>query len=260
MIVVLFKVQIVLLALIPSLLWLAFYLREDVLTEPKTLLILTFLGGALITPVAALLERGLKNLAGVPEAFGTMLLLFLAAAFIEEMAKYLIVRWGVIENPAFDEPTDGMIYLIVAALGFAAAENIHACLTLAQNINLYAGNQALQIQLPIVELLGLRFLGATLLHTLSSGIVGYYLSLQWFHIKTHGRHFRKFLVLQGIIIATLTHALFNIFIQQSNSLSSKLFDFLIIALLILSFWVVMREFQKLRKLSLRRKSRPPLVV
>jgi RsiW-degrading membrane proteinase PrsW (M82 family) len=41
-----------------------------------------------------------------------------------EIFKYLVVRFKVIKNPAFDEPTDIMLYMIIAALGFAAVENI----------------------------------------------------------------------------------------------------------------------------------------
>ena len=47
---------------------------------------------------------------------------FWAAA--EEILKYLVVRGKVLSDPEFDEPVDAILYMIIAGLGFAAAENI----------------------------------------------------------------------------------------------------------------------------------------
>jgi len=125
--------------------------------------------------------------------------IFLGLAFVEEFMKYLVVREKVLKNPEFDEPTDAMLYMIIAALGFAALENI---LALLPDENPLLLSEAIKIS-------AFRFVGATLLHALASGIVGYYLAVAFFEAKKHLR-----LVVQGLTIATLLHALFNLLIMR----------------------------------------------
>jgi len=45
-----------LLGIVPSIVWLLFYLHKDVNPEPKKTILLVFLGGALMGPVALLLQ------------------------------------------------------------------------------------------------------------------------------------------------------------------------------------------------------------
>lgn len=119
---------------------------------------------------------------------------FLWAAFIEEAVKFLPVRFAVLHNPEFDEPIDGMIYMIAAALGFAAIENI---LVLFQAIP--GGTEA------ALQTWALRFVGATLLHAVSSAIVGYFLALSWFYNRHSGK-----IIFTGIAVASVFHFLFNV--------------------------------------------------
>ncbi len=119
---------------------------------------------------------------------------FLWAAFVEEITKFLAVKFIVLNNPEFDEPIDAMIYMIVASLGFAAIENI---LILFKTIP-----DGLQGTL---QLWALRSVGATLLHALAGALVGYFLSLSWFY-----HEHRQKLVAIGIILAGIFHFVFNI--------------------------------------------------
>jgi RsiW-degrading membrane proteinase PrsW (M82 family) len=57
----------------------------------------------------------------------------------------------------------------------------------------------------------LRFVGATLLHALASGLLGYFLALSWFF-----RHHRKKLVIVGLGMATLFHFAFNMFLAETG--------------------------------------------
>ena len=115
------------------------------------------------------------------------------SAFVEEAVKFYAVRSIVLNNPLFDEPVDAMIYMIAAALGFAAIENtLIVFQTTPDGIA------------TTINTLILRFIGATLLHALSSGLLGYFLAVSWFF-----RHHRKKLFFIGIIIATLFHFTFN---------------------------------------------------
>lgn len=171
--------------IIPPLLWLAFFLVEDrEHPEPARAILSVFLGGGLAGILAALPELYLQNLfaeGALPAAHPSLLIAF---AFIEEFAKFFIVYLLVSRSRYFDERVDGMIYMITAGLGFAALENIFSL----TNIDF------------VVQVTLVRGIGATLLHALASGILGFY----WV---------RKQLVV-GIIAATILHALFNFLILQ----------------------------------------------
>lgn len=120
-----------------SVAWLAFIRRFDrAHPEPIWLVASTFLLGALSTIPAALAERLLAGLSpwldpnlatlggrtfALPLAFAVSTLVI---GFSEEGSKRLAAELAV-RRREFDEPVDGIVYGIVASLGFAAAENIH---------------------------------------------------------------------------------------------------------------------------------------
>lgn len=186
-------------AFLPSILWLIFFLREDIHPEPKKLIAYTFCAGALISvPVLALQLVFKKFVAGPLDAF---LLLIFGLALIEEIFKFLSAYWSVRKEPAFDEPVDAMIYAIVAALGFATIENLFI---MSDKINYLS----LMNVFSSMSTLGFRFIGATLLHGLSSAFAGYY----WAIGKKTGNLKSKIVI--GIGIATLIHFIFNYLIYQ----------------------------------------------
>ncbi|MGD0977461.1 MAG: PrsW family glutamic-type intramembrane protease [Minisyncoccia bacterium] len=182
---------------LPSLIWLFYYLRKDCHPEPKSMIARAMFVGILLAPLAIIAELLYSNVFND----STSAIFFLWAALIEEFVKYLAVRWAVINNPNFDEPIDAMIYMISAGLGFAAIENI---LVLFHAIQSGAGATA-QIWL-------LRFTGATLLHAVSSALLGYFLALSWFY----DGHSKKILAL-GFGIAILAHFAFNETLLSSGS-------------------------------------------
>ena len=53
-----------------------------------------------------------------------LFLSFLWVGIVEEFFKYLAVRLTVYRSKEFNEVMDGMIYMVSAALGFAATENV----------------------------------------------------------------------------------------------------------------------------------------
>lgn len=189
----------------PSLLWLTFYLRNDCHPEPKYLLIKAFLMGIIISPLAVLLQLGFSELRTVFNfefLYQGTPVFFLWSSLVEEFLKFLAVYLVVVRNPEFDEPVDGMIYMITAALGFAAIENVLVMFNLIPN----GAEMALNT-------LALRFVGATLLHALASGFTGYSLAMSWF-FQEH----KKKLIFFGLTLATLFHGTFNmliVFAQES---------------------------------------------
>ncbi len=229
-----------LLTFLPPILWLLFYLREDRHPEPKLLLILVFVGGVLSALLALLAECAWVLFAsgscqgGIDPSINPVFL-FLVIALIEEYVKYLPVKFMIIRRADFDEPVDAMIYMMTAALGFAALENALFILPLFREGAL-AG----------LEVATSRFLGANLLHALSSGIVGFFIARRWFH--PHRHHF----IALGIILAALLHTGFNYLILTREALPQG--TFYIILLLSTMAVMVFIDFERLKHQKLADKS------
>lgn len=220
-------ILLVLLGTIPGIAWLVFYLREDIdHPEPKRLIIYAFLAGALITVLVLKLQiivHSWANLNGFPTySFASFLLL----AGVEELFKFLAVYITVSRRKEFDEPVDAMVYMIVAALGFATVENIGS---------VFQSNNAFLAGPGPLETTVLRFVGATLLHTLSSGVVGYY----WGKALAKHGHYTG-LIVKGLLIGTLLHAVFNYLIIKSEPVALPLIFLLFVAMFVLS------DFEKLK--------------
>src|SRR3989344_3790840 len=119
--------------ILPSLIWLFYYLRKDLHPEPKKMILTIFLLGCLITIPAFFIQIGLTQLlkqleiypifASNPAAI-SILKWFFVIAFVEEFLKYLVVKMNVLGSYVVDEPLDIMLYMVVAALGFTAVENL----------------------------------------------------------------------------------------------------------------------------------------
>jgi RsiW-degrading membrane proteinase PrsW (M82 family) len=229
------------LGIAPSLLWLLFYLHKDSHPEPKKTILLVFLGGALMGPVALLLQVSAASAFNPSASWQTILaslsqnsyLFFLnvlaIAPISEELLKYLVVRWQVLKDPSFDEPLDAMIYLIVSALGFAATENL-LTLFLSQDLTIkMAFSQALA-----------RFLSATFLHTLASGTLGYFVACSLLNLKH-----RSFIFLTGLSLAVILHSFYNYLAWRftTNDFFALIIAFLLIAMAGLVNW----QFRYLKK-------------
>jgi RsiW-degrading membrane proteinase PrsW (M82 family) len=212
--------------IIPSLLWLWFWLKEDKKAEePKGLLTVIFILGMvsviLVIPIQKLIQQNTTD--------HQLELTLWATA--EEIIKYLAVVLILYKTNYADEPVDWPIYLMTAALGFAAFEN-----------TLYL-IKPLSLGDTIVGLLTgqLRFLGSTLLHAVSSGIVGIFIGL-----SVHfGKFIKKMYLLIGLFFAIVLHTVFNFFIMKYEGTGFiKVFAFLWVVTVI-----IMLLFEKLRRMS-----------
>ncbi|MBZ1348188.1 MAG: PrsW family intramembrane metalloprotease [Candidatus Nealsonbacteria bacterium] len=191
----------IILGLLPSFIWLCFFLRKDVHPESKRMILKIFIWGMASTlPIIfvvislILLEslEDIKNMIGISIIGLALYVLFWATA--EEVLKYLVVRYKVLRSSEFDEPIDIMLYMIIAGLGFAALENI---------LILFGAHPLFTFP-ELFFLAFLRFISATFLHALCSGLIGYYMALSFFETKQ-----RKKLLLFGIGIASLLHGVYN---------------------------------------------------
>ena len=212
--------------IIPALLWLWFWLHENKeKPEPRGLLAMCFIIGMasvfLVVPIEKFIQA---NVSSSP-------LQIVGWATVEEIMKYLVVVLVFYRTNLIKEPIDWPIYLITAALGFAALENFLFII------------KPLSLDQATVGLLTtqLRFLGATLLHAVSSGIVGISLGLSFF-LKGYGR---KLYIMIGFIFAIALHSSFNFFIMNNGGSDFlKVFAFLWVATII-----NMLLFEKLRRMS-----------
>jgi RsiW-degrading membrane proteinase PrsW (M82 family) len=187
--------------IIPAIVWLWFWLKEDIHPEPTKFIIFCFLGGMLAVFVALPLQHIVEGWTS------DYTILFFLWAFIEEALKFAAAWMGGIHTTADDEPIDPVIYMIVAALGFVAMEN-----TLFLIDPLISGNLA-----DTIITGNLRFIGATLLHIISSSTIGIFYALSFNKARS-----RKIIyVLSGFILAVLLHAVFNLLIM--NSVAGSLF-------------------------------------
>jgi len=235
--------------LLPSIIWLLFYLRKDQHPEPNTMVTKIFIWGMLIGPLAILLElssrwlmspTGLADFTELIRQNSKNYLLFIniviAAPIIEEVLKYAVVRFRVLKNSAFDEPLDAMLYMIIAALGFAAVENL---LLVFQNPLPAFGS--------MLSLIALRFISATFVHALASGMIGFWLAKS---IKEPGKKFS--LLAKGFALAIFFHSGYNALIwivdSQKSTAISYLPIFMIFALIVIMAIAVSHKFAILKRL------------
>ncbi|MEK7551864.1 MAG: PrsW family glutamic-type intramembrane protease [Patescibacteria group bacterium] len=205
--------------LLPAILWLWFWLREDrTYPEPRRILALTFLGGMIAILPAIALQLSVDTtfaswFQNIESKFkwltyfgGASFFIFIHAA-IEELMKFGLCFITALRTKQNDEPVDSIIYLITTALGFAAVEN--TLFILSSYMDSPTGNQI--VSSLIVG--NIRFVGASVLHVAASAFIGIALAMA----------FKKSLPMKilfgslGIIFATILHTFFNFLIIDKDS-------------------------------------------
>ena len=223
------------LGLMPVILWLIFFLWQDIKRpEPLHWIILLFLLGIIITPLVWVFENYLLNLAQIDIQqtlpFTTSVFVYLLIAGIEELAKFLTAVFALRGNKHFDEAIDAMIYLIVIALGFGAVENI-----LVSYQEIIRGANFL----PAIHIMSLRFIGANLLHVISSGIIGFFWALKLVSGK------KKYLPC-GIFLGILLHWAFNLAIIRLGGDAVFIISLVLFASCIFLLWAfdILKQIKK----------------
>ena len=234
----------VLFGILPSVVWLFYYLQKDLHPEPKKMILKIFLLGCLATlPVYLFQLEALKALiqlrafslfAYYPAAFD-LLKWFLVIAFIEEFFKFLVVKLSVFNSGHLDEPADIMIYMVVVALGFAAVENVLYLFAPLGNLSFSAIIQS------VAAASFVRFVGATFLHTLCSSLLGYFLVLGISKSRPN-----MFFLLAGLALATAFHGLYDFSVTAAQSPFNLALP---IAILLVLFVAMIHNFNSARKLK-----------
>ena len=180
-------------AVAPALFLLFYYNRQDALKpEPKGLISKIFFFGILIIIPVFIIELILDIYYAA--FFSSIPLIyyffksFVVASASEELFKLLVVMWFAYKSPHFDEAMDGIIYCVVASLGFACFENV-----------LYVWDKGVDVAL-------LRAFTAVPLHAIASGIMGYYIGKAKF---AGTKHEEKALIRKGYFVAVIIHGVYD---------------------------------------------------
>ncbi len=207
-------------AVLPSFLWLLYCLKKDVHPEPKRLILYVFAAGALFAVIGYFFQRATASLLisffeNIPLLilFAPFFFKFVIVAFSEELLKYLAFFFTVRNHTELDEPIDFIIYMVTAALGFAALENF---------ILLSSLDISLQ---EMAKISAIRFFSGTFLHALTSGILGGFLAFYYCYNK-------KSILVWGIVLVSLLHGIYNLLaerIDQTPFFFLLLFFFLVLA-------------------------------
>ncbi len=237
--------------IIPSLIWVYFWNKEKEKSEPKRAILLAFIAGIIAVFVSLYLERlaygklffiqnfellniWLRNFASLHNIeFNRVVLVAVFAPFIEEISKFLLAYVLVLRSKYDDEPIDPIIYMISVALGFAAIENALFLIDpIARNnilTSIVTGN--------------MRFIGATLLHTVSSATIGFFMGFTFFDKKFEEVSW----TIVGLFAAIIVHSGFNLFMIGSTQGSMYALELIWVAVA-----AVLLVFEKIKKIRLEK--------
>jgi protease PrsW len=179
------------LAIVPAILWLAFFYRRDLLEpEPKSMVIqVFFLGGLLAAAIGVPLVNNIFQVSDwlYANLWTRLLGGILVIGFTQEFLKYAAVRWTVYKTAEFDEPVDGIIYATAAGLGYAAMLNI---LFVIDSGGVDLGTGVIRITI------------TSLAHASFAGVVGYFLGIEKFQSRPY------WFTSLGVVIAAALNGVF----------------------------------------------------
>jgi protease PrsW len=225
---------------VPAVLWLAFfYLMDRHEPEPKQLVAGVAVLGAL---VAGPLSDFIQYQAVPPialESYGPYWLSLervIYAVFVvgiaQEVCKYAVVRYTIYNSREFDEPMDGIVYMMACGTGFAIWVNYHRL-----------SNQGNQV---ILSTAAATVVVTTLAHASFAGFLGYVMGRAKFSKRSP--FVRGALVFLGLLGAAALNGQFSIVktaLEQSGSAHEWRVVFYAAVLAALVFGIIWYFSQKL---------------
>ena len=159
-------------------------------------------------------------------------LVIIIAPIVEEGAKLLLTYNVCLRRKVNDEPIDASIYMLTAALGFAAIETaliLNGAFSASSILNGSVG----------------RSIGPMLIHLISSAMLGIFIGLAFYKTKI-----KKFLYLIiGYILAVFFHALFNFFIMLNDTTHNTTFYWIACLGTWLLVFVLLLFFERVKKVA-----------
>lgn len=195
-----------------------FYLKDKYEPEPISMVIRTFIFGALLLVPVSFIEYVLENENIASSALSSS---FFSSGVLEETFKWIILFFAAYRHVEFDEPFDGIVYGTSVSLGFATAENI---------LYLIANGVEYSIDRAIFPVSG---------HALFGVLMGYYVSRAKFASRSKWSW-----MLISIFVPSVLHGIFNyILMKQSSWLT------IMIPYMIFLWWVGMKKIHMAETLS-----------
>ncbi len=184
---------------VPTFIWLWFWLKNDSRgrLESPGLIALCFISGV----AAVLFILPLEPLVRALQLSPYMTTVVYAVA--EEVVKYSVVAFVAFNSRFLNNPIDYVTFLVTGALGFAALENTLYLLDPIQTQSLAS----------VLVTSNLRFLGATVLHSLMAATIGAMIGLVFYR----GAFARFVMTIVGVCMASALHVLFNFFIMDTST-------------------------------------------
>jgi RsiW-degrading membrane proteinase PrsW (M82 family) len=213
------------LAVIPALFLIRYFYKQDSLKkEPKGLIVKVFLLGIVSTIPVIIIEIILGEFNKMLQSQSIHFFVFKAfivAAFSEEFLKFLVVWIYPYRKTDFDEVMDGIVYAVVAGLGFACLENV-----------IYVINGGILTAI-------VRAFTAVPLHALAAGVMGYYIGEAKFATKKKTR-IRFFI--RGIMLAIFIHGLYD-FVLFISPVVGFWISLLVIPVLYISYRMLKKKIK-----------------
>jgi RsiW-degrading membrane proteinase PrsW (M82 family) len=161
------------------------------------------------------------------------LLVVIIAPIVEELLKLILTYNICLRRKINDEPIDASIYMLTAALGFAAIET--ALIITEPFSHSSISNTLIAINF--------RSIGPMLIHLISSAVLGLFIGLAFYKSRV-----KKFLYLIcGLIVAIILHSLFNFFIMLNDSTSNIIYFWIACLGTWLLVIVLLIFFEKIKK-------------
>ncbi|HMG67732.1 MAG TPA: PrsW family glutamic-type intramembrane protease [Chitinophagaceae bacterium] len=204
------------------------FYKDNYNREPKRNLVVSFiLGSATIIPAFYIETFFGSKLNGTVSQLA--IYSYCVVAFIEELGKFIVIRYYAFPKKSFDEPLDGIVYAVMIGMGFATVENIG-----------YVMQHGIAVAF-------LRMFLSVPAHATFAVIMGYHVGKAKF--ATTNKSYFLFL---GLFWAIVFHGTFDYFLfLQNNALVNQyvsnilLFGGALISLIV-GLWLSRRHFHQYR--------------
>jgi protease PrsW len=215
------------------------YFRDNLDPEPISHLAICFMLGVAAAIVAVLFGKLLEPLQLLLNKKNSiadkLFAAFIIAALVEELCKFWFCKWYIHNKKAFNEPLDGIVYMVMVAMGFATIENILYIF--------YKPEVGVQTGL-------LRMFLAVPGHACWGVIVGYFLGLSKFRPTNKATY-----TIMGLSVAILLHGIYDaaLFVREADGMANSPYDAVLIlgALItvVISYILAFSAIKKHRNLS-----------